>query len=157
MKKKVIILILLIILISTACAFLLIKNKKSACELTLYGNIEIRQVDLSFQVGGKIVSLLKEEGDSVKAGELLAIMDDKDYRTNFEKAEADVSKTFAIKSEAESKYNRNAPLVSDDTISEQDYDTLLNNKNRTEADYKAAIAQRNFAKNQLDYTKIYAP
>lgn len=37
------------------------------------------------------------------------------------------------------------------------YDTLLNTKNKSKADYDAAIAQKNFAKNQLDYTKIYAP
>ena len=157
MKKKILILILLIILIAGICSVLYFKNRKTSNELTLYGNIEIRQVDLSFQVAGRIEKLLKEEGDTVKAGELIAIMDDKDYRTNLEKAEADVEKTLAVKSDAESKFERNAPLVSDNTISKQDYDTLLNNKNRTKADYDAAVAQKNFAKNQLDYTKIYAP
>lgn len=157
MKKKILILILLIIVIAGICSVLYLKNIKTSNEITLYGNIEIRQVDLSFQVAGKIEKLLKEEGDTVKEGELLAIMDDKDYRTNLEKAEADVEKTLAIKSDAESKFERNAPLVSDNTISKQDYDTLLNNKNRTKADYDAAVAQKNFAKNQLDYTKIYAP
>ena len=34
---------------------------------------------LSFKVGGKVVKMLKEEGDSVKKGELLAIMDSKDF------------------------------------------------------------------------------
>lgn len=157
MKKKIIILVFLILIICGVLLFLYIKNRKPNNELTFYGNIEIRQVDLSFQVAGKIEKLLKEEGDTVKAGELLAIMDDKDYRSNLEKAEADVEKTLAIKSDAESKFERNAPLVSDNTISKQDYDTLLNNKNRSKADYNAAVAQKNFAKNQLDYTKIYAP
>ena len=157
MKKKILILILLIIVIAGICAFLYFKNHKTSNELTLYGNIEIRQVDLSFQVAGRIEKLLKEEGDTVKAGELIAVMDDKDYRSNLEKAEAEVEKTLAIKSDADSKFERNAPLADDNTISKQDYDTLLNNKNRSKADYDAAVAQKNFAKNQLNYTRIYAP
>lgn len=157
MKKKAVISILLILTVCTGLGFLYFKNQKKTNELTLYGNIEIRQVDLSFQVAGKIEKLLKEEGDTVKAGELLAVMDDKDYRSNLEKAEADVAKTLAIKSDAESKFERQSPLVEDNTISKQDYDTLLNTKNKSKADYDGAVAQKNFAKNQLDYTKLYAP
>lgn len=156
MKKKVIGILLLILVIGTVIFFL--NNKKeNPNELTLYGNIEIRQVDLSFQVAGQISKMLKEEGDSVKAGELLAILDDKDYKSNFEKAEADVERTIALKKDAEDKFKRNAPLASDDTISKQDYETYLNTKNKATADYKVALAQRTFAKNQLEYTKIYAP
>lgn len=157
MKKKAIILILLILIICAALGFLYYKNRKAGNELTLYGNIEIRQVDLSFQVAGKIDKMLKEEGDIVKQGELLAVLDDKDYVSNLEKATADVEKTLAIKNDAESKFERNAPLVEDNTISKQDYDTLLNTKNKSKADYDGAVAQKNFAKNQLDYTKVYAP
>lgn len=157
MKKKAAVITLLLFIICAVAGFWYIKQNRLNNELTLYGNIEIRQVDLSFQVAGRIEKMLKEEGDTVKAGELLAVMDDKDYRSNLEKAEADVEKTLAIKSDAESKFERNAPLVNDNTISKQDYDTLLNNKNRSKADYDAAVAQKNFAKNQLDYTKIYAP
>lgn len=156
MKKKVIGILLLILVIGTVIFFL--NNKKENLnELTLYGNIEIRQVDLSFQVAGQISKMLKEEGDSVKAGELIAILDDKDYKSNFEKAEADVERTIALKKDAEDKFKRNAPLASDDTISKQDYETYFNTKNKATADYKVALAQRTFAKNQLEYTKIYAP
>lgn len=157
MKKKAVILILLILIVCGTLGFLYFKNRKNTNELTLYGNIEIRQVDLSFQVSGRIEKLLKEEGDTVKAGELIAVLDDKDYVSNLEKAEADVEKTLALKSDADSKFERNAPLVEDNTISKQDYDTLLNTKIKSAADYDAAVAQKNFAKNQLDYTKIYAP
>lgn len=157
MRKKAAIIILLVLLICATLVFLYFKNRKISNELTLYGNIEIRQVDLSFQVAGKIEKMLKEEGDTVKAGELIAVLDNKDYVSNLEKAEADVEKTLALKADAESKFERQAPLVNDNTISKQDYDTLLNTKNKASADYSGAVAQKNFAKNQLDYTKIYAP
>lgn len=156
MKKKIILLVLLIAIISTAIYFLT-KEKKNPFELTLYGNIEIRQVDLSFQVSGQIEKMLKEEGDSVKKGELVAVLDAKDYKSEFEKASAEASKTFAVSQDASSKYIRQAPLCSDSTISAQECDTLLYNRNKSKADYEAAEAQKTFAKNQLDYTKIYAP
>lgn len=154
--KKVLILLLVLILCG-ATAFYFLNNKKDADELTLYGNIEIRQVDLSFQVSGQIAKMLKEEGDNVKADELIATLDDRDYKSNFEKAKADEAKTLALSKDATSKYERNYPLCSDNTISKQECESLLNRKDKAKADYKAAVAQRGFAKNQLDYTKLYAP
>lgn len=156
MKKKIIALILILIITGTTF-FLLTRKKENPNELTLYGNIEIRQVDLSFQVSGIIEKMLKEEGDSVKKGELIAILDDRDYKSNLEKANAEVEKTLALKNDSVEKFDRNAPLVEDETISKQEYDTLKNNRDKNTADYNSAIAAKNYAKNQLDYTKIYAP
>ena len=156
MKKRAIVAILILLIIAAA-VYLLTKKKPNPDELTLYGNIEIRQVDLSFQVPGQISLMLKEEGDSVKKGELVALLDDRDYKSNLEKAAADVLKTSALSKDASSKYARQAPLCADSTVSKQECDTLLNTKNKTKADYDAAVAQKTFAKNQLDHTKIYAP
>ena len=156
MKKKIIALILVFIIIGIIIFFVTHK-KENPNELTLYGNIEIRQVDLSFQVGGIIEKMLKEEGDNVKKGELVAILDSRDYKSNLEKASAEVEKTLALKNDSEEKFNRNAPLVEDDTISKQEYDTLKNTRDKNAADYNSAIAAQNYAQNQLDYTKIYAP
>ena len=36
--------------------------------LVLYGNVDIRQVDLGFRVGGRIASVLVDEGDAVSEG-----------------------------------------------------------------------------------------
>lgn len=156
MKKKLAVIVLLLVIIGT-CIYFLTRKKENPNELTLYGNIEIRQVDMSFQVGGQLLKMLKEEGDSVKKDELIAVLEDKDYKANLEKASADVNKTLAIKNDAESKYNRNLPLCADNTVSQQECDNLLNTRDKTRADYEAALAAKTFAKNQLDYTKIYAP
>jgi len=43
--------------------------------LTLYGNIDIRQVNLAFRVDGRLEKMLAEEGDAVKAGQVLAALD----------------------------------------------------------------------------------
>lgn len=47
---------------------------------TLYGNVDIRQVDLSFQVEGKVVVMSKHEGDPVKQGEAIAEVDAANYQ-----------------------------------------------------------------------------
>lgn len=41
-------------------------------ELILYGNVDIRQVDLAFRVGGRLTDVLVEEGDKVEVGQPLA-------------------------------------------------------------------------------------
>ena len=157
MKKKIIALVL-IILIAGLCIFIYKANKKDTSnELTLFGNIEIRQVDLSFQVSGLVSKLLKEEGDTVKKGELIAVMDESDYNANFKRAEAEVDRTLATQKDAVDKYNRYAPLGIDDTVSKQEVESLYNAQNKANADYKAAVANKDYLSNQLKYTKLYAP
>lgn len=43
---------------------------------TLFGNVEMRQVDLAFNTEGAVSALLRQEGDRVKAGDRLAKLDD---------------------------------------------------------------------------------
>ena len=157
MKKKILALVL-IILIAGICIFFYKANKKdSSNELTLFGNIEIRQVDLSFQVPGLVSKLMKEEGDTVKKGELVALMDESDYNANFKRAAAEVDRTLATQKDAADKYNRYAPLGIDDTASKQEVESLYNAQNKANADYKAAVANKDYLSNQLKYTKLYAP
>ena len=158
-KKKKIIALILIVLIVGICVFLYNRMNKedTSNELTLYGNIEIRQVDLSFQVPGLVSQLLKEEGDTVKKGELIAIMDESDYDANFKRATAEVDRTLAVQKDATDKYNRYAPLGVDDTVSKQEVESLYNAQNKANADYKAAVANKDYLSNQLKYTKLYAP
>ncbi len=59
--------------------------------LTLYGNVDIRGVDLGFRVGGRLVEVLKDEGDAVKTGDLLARIDNEPYQREIEQAQASLS------------------------------------------------------------------
>ena len=129
----------------------------SVCKEDIYGNVEIRQVTLGFQVPGKILTMIKEEGDPVKKGEFIAEIDDSDYKNSLDKASAHVKEAAAISKEATSKYIKNAPLCKQNILAQQDLDTLLRNKDKAEAEYQAAVASEKLAENQLKYTKIYAP
>lgn len=59
--------------------------------LTLYGNVDIRQVDLGFRVGGRIAEVLVDEGDEVKAGQPLARLDSDLLAQQLDQAAAQVS------------------------------------------------------------------
>ena len=60
-------------------------------ELTLYGNIDLRQVDLPFNGNERIAQVLAQEGDSVKRGQVLARLDTSRLAPQVAKAEADVA------------------------------------------------------------------
>lgn len=64
--------------------------------LTLYGNVDIRQVDLAFNASGRLQELRKEEGDAVKAGETVAIMESDTYRDAVDLARARLAAQRAV-------------------------------------------------------------
>ena len=59
--------------------------------LTIYGNIDIRTVNLSFRVSGKLMHLNVDEGDSVSPGQVLAELDSAPYKNALLEAEANVA------------------------------------------------------------------
>lgn len=63
--------------------------------LSLYGNVDIRQVDLAFNAEGKIETVKVEEGDRVKAGDLLARLDSAFYDHAVEAAAARLAESEA--------------------------------------------------------------
>ncbi len=62
-----------------------------ASNLTLYGNVDIRQVQLGFRVSGRIAGMKVEEGDAVHRGQTLATLDAGPYEDSVHAAEAQVA------------------------------------------------------------------
>lgn len=60
----------------------------TANTLTLYGNVDIREVDAAFNDNGRIGKLLVQEGDVVHRGELIALMDDRRFAASLAAARA---------------------------------------------------------------------
>jgi HlyD family secretion protein len=74
--------VLLLLLVVAGVAVLL--ERRLAGEVppgTLYGNVEIRQVDLSFNAEGGVIAMPKQEGDRVHAGEVIAELDPATYQS----------------------------------------------------------------------------
>ncbi len=66
-------------------------GQQPAGQLQLYGNVDIRQIQLAFQESGRLLKLTVEEGDRVKAGTLLAEIDKVRYQANLDKAKAELA------------------------------------------------------------------
>ena len=84
MKKSVAI-ALAAIVIAIAGAVLWYQHR-SPDELTLYGNVDIRTVNMSFRVGGRLQTLRVDEGDAVKAGQPLGELDRAPYQNALQQA-----------------------------------------------------------------------
>jgi len=78
--KKIIAVIVILIAIAGLVWLYITHTAKSDSALTLYGNVDIREVNLGFRVAGKLAKLVYDEGDQVKIGEELARLDDEPYR-----------------------------------------------------------------------------
>ncbi|MEP7456424.1 secretion protein HlyD [Phyllobacterium sp. SB3] len=65
--------------------------ESKSTRLTLYGNVDIRQVPLGFRVNGRIEKVWFDEGDKVAAGSVIASLDATTYRQSVDAAIAEVS------------------------------------------------------------------
>lgn len=89
--KKVIPLVLVGLCVVGAVAWFRHRSQAGADPaLTLYGNVDIREVTLGFRVAGRLAKLAYDEGDKVKAGEVIARLDDEPYRHQVAHAQAQV-------------------------------------------------------------------
>ncbi len=66
-----------------------------------HGNVDIREVSLGFRVSGRVAAVLKNQGDAVVAGEVLARLDDEPFRHALARAEAEVAQAAARLAELE--------------------------------------------------------
>ncbi|USP38855.1 HlyD family efflux transporter periplasmic adaptor subunit [Acinetobacter sp. XS-4] len=90
MNKKVIASVLVIIAVALIgfFAWKYHNKKQSDSFLTLYGNVDIRQVSLAFEQSGRIQKLLVQEGDKVQAGQLLATLNTNSLQIQAKQAQA---------------------------------------------------------------------
>lgn len=105
MNKRLIIVagIVALLLLAGAAAFGLF-GKAQRGALTLYGNVDIRSVDLGFRVPGRIAVMPVEEGAKVKQGDVLARLDSQPLTDALNAAEAQVG---AARAELDKRRNGN--------------------------------------------------
>lgn len=138
-------------------------------QLTLHGNVEIRQVELAFRVGGRLSEMRIQEGEPVRTGDVLARLDAVPYDNEVRAAQAQVlvQEAFLRKAEsgfrleevdqaraalseadsslssARSNHERVSKLRRSGSVSQQDLENAL-------ARYQQAQARRDVAATQLN-------
>lgn len=75
MKRTLLILGLIVILIAAGLALWLNRRDTATRAIILYGNVDFRQIELSFNNSERIAAVLVHEGDRVRQGQLLARLD----------------------------------------------------------------------------------
>lgn len=70
-------------------------SARAKTQLTLYGNVDIRQAELGFRVSGRLAEMLVEEGDEVEAERVLARLDARPHEDAVRAAEAQVASLAA--------------------------------------------------------------
>jgi len=84
----VILLLILVIGAVAGLAWWLTQRENSARQLVVYGNVDLRQVQLSFNNSERIAAVLVQEGDRVRQGQLVARLDTRRLEPQVAQAEA---------------------------------------------------------------------
>jgi HlyD family secretion protein len=80
-----------IIIVGGLLLWWLLGHHRQRTELVLYGNVDLRQVELPFNGSERVAAVLVQEGDHVRRGQLLARLDTSRLDPQVAKAEADVA------------------------------------------------------------------
>jgi HlyD family secretion protein len=125
--------------------------------LTLYGNVDIRDVALAFRVSGRIAQMQFEEGDRVNKGTVVATLDKDTFEEELAVANAELAEAQAALKNAERDFQRNARLVKSGTVSQSLYDEALANRDASRARVLTAQARIEQAQTALADTELHAP
>jgi HlyD family secretion protein len=123
-------------------------DARGADRLVLHGNVDIRQVELAFNASGRIDRLLVAEGDRVRKGRLLAVLDTERLRRREAEAEAQVAsqRQVVARLEAGSRPEEIRKAQADSQAARVDAANALAHYRRQEE----LVAQHFVAQQQLD-------
>ena len=115
------------------------------------------QAVVKAKVAGELVEVRVKEGDAVKAGQLLARIDETEYRARLNERVAGLEASRAQAKFAEQSRRKYEELLTKKFISETAYENYQTNANVTEGQVRAAEAQLALARKSLDDTQVRAP
>lgn len=114
-------------------------------------------VEVRARVAGYVKSIEFEDGQDVKEGDLLYVIEQEPFQVALASAEANLAKAEAALTLAEANLRRTEPLVKRGAIPEQELDVRRADVATARAELAAAKAAVDQAKLNLDYTEVRAP
>ena len=136
------------------------KVAKSDVTLTEKYSAPIRgrqDIDVYPQVGGTLQKLCVTEGQKVKKGQVLFVIDQVPYRAALNTAEAALKAAQAQEATAQLNYDSRKKLYDQKVVSEIDMQTAQNTLLSAKAQVAQARAQVVNARNSLSYTTVTSP
>lgn len=158
MRKK----LLALTIVLSLCVFALLfyffsQRNRHPHELILYGNVDVRQVDIGFRVPGKVTELFFQEGDLVAPGALMATLDRTPYDSEVSQNLFQLKSIQAGLKNADILLQRRQELIGVGAVSQEEVDNALATRDALACDFRAAQAALQIAIDHLEYTKVYAP
>ena len=171
MKKKLVLFALILCTVLGAVFYFWRQhNQEGTSEdraLTVFGNVDIRQVDLGFRVDGRVEQLFFDEGDFVKAGELIASLDSeplaeekalkrselssaqaelKRLQSGFRPQEIKIARATVVERQAtlnnlQTEFKRREALVDSGSVSQQSFDDIKAQRDAAKARLVSAREQ----------------
>ncbi len=141
-------------LVSTALA------KSEAVQQTVLGignALALASVTLHARVDGQLEEVNFQEGQDVKAGQVMVRLDPRTYQAQLDQALAQKAKDEALLANAQNDLKRYEDLIKEDATTQQVLDTQRALVKQVQAAVQVDEAQVSYARVQLGYTSIVAP
>jgi RND family efflux transporter MFP subunit len=116
-----------------------------------------RYISIGVRVAGRIDRYFVEEGQSVREGDSLVQLDDRDYRAGVARGEASLALARADLRLAEAELSRGQRLIREQIVSDQELDVLRNRRSVAAARVSQAEAEVEQARVNLEYTLLRSP
>jgi HlyD family secretion protein len=157
-RARILLAVLVVLVFGGGGGFYLFRMRPQAVDtLTLYGNVDIREVQLAFKSSGQIATMRVQEGAVVKQGELLATLDDTRYAAALAQAKATLEAARVTCENDEANYRRLAALATTNSASIKERDDAKAKFEAARATCEAATAAVALAQRKFDDTRLYAP
>jgi RND family efflux transporter MFP subunit len=116
-----------------------------------------RNVTVRARVSGYLQKVGFKEGSDVKEGDTLFEIDPRTYQADFDRTDANVRQAEANLKTLQSNFSRGNSMFAKGAVGQEEYDKIVGDRDAMAAQVKLAIAQRDTAKLNLEWTKVFSP
>jgi multidrug efflux system membrane fusion protein len=135
-----------------------VTEKTVPVDLKVIGNVEAyASVSIKSRLAGQLVQVNFQEGQDVKQGELLFVIDPRPYEAALRQVEANLARDKALANKAQADAGRYAELIRKQFVSQQDYDQAKATAESLGATVNAGQVAVQNARLNLSYCYIKAP
>jgi len=133
-------------------------QKDVPVQIYAIGNVEAyATVQVKAQVGGELVKVYFKEGEFVRKGDPLFLIDPRPYEASLQQAESNLARDTAQAKNADREARRYADLLKEGVIAQEQYDQRQTNAAALNAGVEADKAAVENARLQLEYCSIRSP
>ncbi len=137
-----------------------VKTMNLPAQVVATGTVSARvgaEVPVGPRVSGTLKKLYVQIGDTVKKGQVLGILEEKDLEANVHSAEASLASAKAAEIYAKANYDRLVALLPKGYVSQDQVDVAKQNLDSADASVKKAQAQLDYSKVQYSYATVKSP